>query len=425
MLKCPKCGYANSERAERCAGCEGSFRHGAPANLADDSTALIGRIVNGKYQVLSILGEGGMGVVYKVRHLILQNKNIFALKILHPKFTEQTTFHTRFLREVEMAMGLTHANIIQLRDFGTIEKNLLFYTMDFFGGPSLKALIRRHKRLPPQRVIDISRQILRALNEAHKAKIIHRDLKPDNVLIGAAEDGSDRVRILDFGIAKMLAEDVEAAGSDLTQGAVLGTPKYMSPEQTEADRVDCRSDLYSLGCIIYEMLTGRPPFHKGGMRTILMSHLTTPPPRLAQACPGLQVPAYLESLVYHLLEKDREVRPSSAEKVFEMLTGEGRTAIAPRTVARKRGKLAKVVLPSAAVVALIAGGLYLQPRYLGKSTTASAEARGQAHEDAGTPAGSHARPAGKLSCGVCGSTYLEGEKVGGMCHGEPLLQVSE
>jgi serine/threonine-protein kinase len=366
-----------------------------------------------------------MGVVYKVRHLLLQNNNIFALKILHPKFTEQSTFQARFLREVEMAMGLTHANIVQLRDFGTMEKNLLFYTMDFFAGPSLKGLIRKHKRLPPERVVDIACQILRALAEAHKAKIIHRDLKPDNILIGTADDGSDCVRILDFGIAKMLAEGVEAAGSDLTQGAVLGTPKYMSPEQTEADRVDGRSDLYSLGCIVYEMLTGQPPFHKGGMRTILMAHLTAQPPPLAQACPELQAPAHLESLVYHLLEKDREVRPASAEKVLEMLATEGRTAIAPRTVVRKRGKLAKVVVSSAAAVTVVAAGLYLQSHYLGNSAAARTTSEAPTHEHASTRPGADAGPASRLSCAVCGSTYLDGEKIGGMCHGEPLRGVGE
>jgi serine/threonine protein kinase len=424
MLICPKCHHPNDTKADRCGGCSAPFDQSAPKNLAEDPTQLIGRIVNGKYEVLSILGEGGMGVVYKVRHLILQNKNTFALKILHPKLCAQPNFHDRFLREVEIAMELTHENIIQIRDFGMTEQNLLFYTMDFFPGESLKRIIERENPVPPQRIVGITRQILLALGEAHKSGIIHRDLKPDNLLIERTHDGTDRVRILDFGIAKILVGDGEAEEKNLTQDGVIGTPKYMSPEQASGDGIDGRSDLYALGCIVYEMLTGRVPFDGKSARSTLMSHLTAPPPPLKEVCSRTDVPPHLENLTFRLLAKDREARPASAEEVLALLTGQRPAVAAPAKLSARARPSRTVWIGAAALLALASAGagFLLLPSPRGGTSSAEAASRTET-----LPASTPDSPvaAKRLRCGVCGVTYTRGQKVGDMCHGEPLVELTE
>ncbi|MBI4605522.1 MAG: serine/threonine protein kinase [Planctomycetes bacterium] len=393
---------------------------GAPPDLTEDTRQLIGRIVNGKYQVLSILGEGGMGVVYKVRHLILQNKSTFALKILHPTLCAQPDFRARFLREVEIAMELTHENVVQIRDFGVTEQGLLFYTMDFFAGESLKAVIEREAPLSPERIVRIVAPVLAALGEAHKAGIVHRDLKPDNVLIERVDDRTDRVRILDFGIAKLLEGGSEDERPDLTQGGVIGTPRYMSPEQAGSCPIDGRSDLYSLGCMLFEMLTGRVPFSGKTARGLLMAHLTAPPPRLAEARPGLEVPEHLEGLVYRLLEKEREARPATAEAVLEILGGRPAAPAAPAQVPR-RGRSRTALAAGAAVLAVLLGGaaLTLLPTRPGATLGPGAPEHAPPRPSEKGP------PSRGLRCGVCGAIYAQGEKLGDMCHGEPLLEAGE
>ncbi len=405
LRACDASGQLNSSGAALCSAC--SKATGVPQTPTlpfEDPRQLLGRIVNGKYEVLSILGEGGMGVVYKVRHLILQHKNTFALKILHPRLCAQVDFQTRFLREVEIAMELTHENIIQIRDFGLTEQNLLFYTMDFFSGESLKSLLERERVIAPTRVIRIAKQILLALSEAHKSGIIHRDLKPDNVLIERIDEQNDSVRILDFGIAKVLVGDSEMEEKSLTQGSVIGTPRYMSPEQASGESIDARSDLYAFGCMLYEMLTGHPPFTGLTSRSILVAHLTVPPPPFEKLKTGLNIPLALEKLVFFLLSKSQENRPDSAEAVIDLL--EGRKVSTPRAVETKptQQKKPRWFLPAGALAfTLLAFGIFTWP---------TSRRHGQAE----------ATTECKLRCNVCGAVYLKGAKVGGMCHGEPLLE---
>ena len=429
---CTKCGRLNDGEADVCAGCSEALDvpKSPPATL-EHASQLLGRIVNGKYEVLSILGEGGMGVVYKVRHLILQNKNTFALKILHPRLCAQADFQSRFLREVEIAMELTHENIIQIRDFGLTEQNLLFYTMDFFAGESLKSVLDRDKVVQPDRVIRVAKQILQALAEAHKSGIIHRDLKPDNLLVEKVDNDIDSVRILDFGIAKVLVGDTETEEKNLTQGNVIGTPKYMSPEQASGERVDGRSDLYSLGCILYEMLTGRPPFSGKTARSILVAHLTVPPQPFEKMRTGLHVPPALEALVFKLLAKSPDERPASAEAVMDLITGKKSEPVASTEMApAPHAQRAKWLVP-AAVCALL---LFLA---LGFSVVSLLHRTGQAEASGGSGSsgasggwsrptsspGSGHGPERKLRCNICGALYTKGAKVGDMCHGEPLIEV--
>jgi len=431
MPACSKCGASNTEGAATCASCSEPMDDPGPKDRAGDPGDLLGRVVNGKYEVLEVLGEGGMGVVYKVRHLILQNKNFFALKILRPRYSTLSNFHQRFLREVEIAMDLTHENIIQIRDFGVTEQNLLFYTMDYFPGRSLKKVIESEGALRPERAVGIARQILLALVEAHKIGVVHRDLKPDNVLIEAAPGRGDRVRILDFGIAKVMEAEGENDERNLTRGAVIGTPKYMSPEQAAGEKIDGRSDLYSLGVILYEILSGRVPFSGGTARSILLSHLTVNPRSFKDVRPDIKIPHRLEDIVHRLLEKEREARPATAAQVLSLLDGvsagkRSLRAAGPGRIAA-RGLVAVFLgVVAAAAWIQIPGAREAFERLTvhALETGGSAPAPAPTEPSIGVREETPSRPArprsGKLRCGVCGVVYAYGEKVGDMCHGEPL-----
>ena len=316
MIICRKCQRQNRDDANACEQCAGSLDFTDTLGLSTKPDELVGKILNGKYKVLAVLGEGGMGVVYKVRHLILETRNLFALKILHPRFSNDPRFKKRFMREVEVAMKLTHENIVQLREFGHTEDGLLFFTMDYFDGATLTELISKEGSLSPRRIIGVTKDVLRALVEAHRSGIVHRDLKPDNILVSSGNDG-DAVRILDFGIAKVI--EGSARGATLTQGGVIGTPKYMSPEQASGEGLDGRSDLYSLGVVLYEIVTGKVPFSKGTARSILLAHMTKPPPPFKEIRPSVKVPAHLEAFIFRLLAKDPGQRPASAAECLALL----------------------------------------------------------------------------------------------------------
>jgi serine/threonine protein kinase len=451
MPLCSKCGYDNLERSASCAICDSDLTStgSSPAKGDSDVTdarSLIGKVLNGKYKVLSLLGEGGMGVVYKVQHLILQNKNIFALKILRSRFSTDDEFQTRFMREVEVTMELTHENIIQIRDFGMTETGLLFFTMDYFPGRSLKSIIEENGILPTSRVVSILRQVALALREAHRAMVIHRDLKPDNILVEVLENGRERVRVLDFGIAKILENDDTAGG--LTQGNLLGTPKYMAPEQVSGERTDTRADLYALGIIVYEMLVGRVPFATGTTRTMLMNHITATPPPFSVIRPDLEVPLALENLVFALLEKEPDARPADADAILEVLRTDATVRQTPPVGLIRRRKRARLAV---AAVVIFAAGLtlehfipwrqFLLPKVAAeqaptkvpltlpsepvktfvKPDSKSASPRTAAVKKAvQAPSGASDATPVKLRCDVCGGEFRRGEKVSGMCHGLPL-----
>ena len=452
MPFCPKCGYDNLDRSASCTICDATLTAtdttsdagGGGATAARD---LIGKVLNGKYKVLSLLGEGGMGIVYKVQHLILQNKNIFALKILRSRLSADDEFQSRFMREVEVTMELTHENIIQVRDFGMTESGLLFFTMDYFPGRSLKSIIEENGVLPTSRVVNILRQVALALREAHNASVIHRDLKPDNILVEVLENGRERVRVLDFGIAKILEKDDTADG--LTQGNLIGTPKYMAPEQASGDKIDTRADLYALGIIVYEMLVGRVPFATGTTRSILMNHITAPPPPFSVVRPDLEIPLALDKLVFSLLSKEPSGRPADADAILSVLQTDATVRQTPPPGLARRRKYGRWAL---AAVVLLTVGLSLEHfvpwRQLllrdaeaerAPATSLPAVAAEPAKEfvkperrtappksQPETPTGeSSEQPASSssLRCEVCGGGFSKGEKVGGMCHGLPLSVV--
>lgn len=286
---------------------------------------MIGRMLSGRYEIISLLGQGGMGAVYKARQPAV--KRMIALKVLLKEFAENDTVVKRFHQEALAASRLTHPNTIKVFDFGQTEDGILYMAMELLRGESLAHALSRGGPMAPKRVVHIMRQCCKSLSEAHKAGIIHRDLKPDNIFLVEIEGERDFAKVLDFGVAKL--KEYEGKEGTLTQaGMIFGTPKYMSPEQARSANLDARSDVYALGVIMYEMLMGKPPFTADNPLSILISHVNEQPRRFAQFNPGLQIPTALEAVVFKALAKDREQRHPSVdhmlaefEAVDELLMG--------------------------------------------------------------------------------------------------------
>lgn len=271
-----------------------------------------GTVINQKYKIVEILGKGGLGVVYKVEHLLLSNKKFFALKVLRPQLSQQAMFRKRFIREVEVAMEFAHEHAVQIRDFGETQQGSQYFTMDFSPGVPLRKIITTESPIPEARALKLARQVLSALQNAHAKGIVHRDLKPENILV-ENRFGKDHALVLDFGIAKILTPN---ENSNLTGQAVIGTPLYMSPEQACAEEVDKRTDIYALGVILYEMVTGKAPF-KGNAMQIITAHLYQVPPTPSEIRTDIQPP--LEKLILKAMAKKRADRFGSAEEFIQAI----------------------------------------------------------------------------------------------------------
>ena len=261
-------------------------------------------LVDGRYRLLSRLGTGGMAEVYLAEDQQLGRK--IALKLLHRRFAEDPDFVERFRREARAAAGLQHPNVVSVYDRGTYD-DTYYIAMEYLPGRSLKQLIRDEAPLDPLRAIDIAIQILKAARFAHAHGIIHRDLKPHNVIV----DDSGHAKVTDFGIAR-------AGASDMTEtGSIMGTAQYLSPEQAQGHAVNVQSDLYSVGVILYEMLTGRVPFDAESPVTIALKHVSEAPPPPSSINPN--VPPELEQTVLWVLNKDPADRPVDADQLITVL----------------------------------------------------------------------------------------------------------
>jgi eukaryotic-like serine/threonine-protein kinase len=259
----------------------------------------VGQVV-GNYAVTEKLGEGGMGIVYLVEHPVIGRKA--ALKAVHPHFARNPMVVSRFVTEAKAVNQIGHEHIVDITDFGTTPSGDFYFIMEYLGGDSLAGALNRQAPFSPERALRIALQLADALEASHAHGVIHRDLKPDNIVL--VEHGTDRdfVKVLDFGLAKLVGPD--QAGMRNTQtGSVVGTPYYMSPEQCEGNReIDRRADIYSLGVVLFEMLTGKLPFGGKGYGEVLLKHMTVPAPAARSVVPSLS-PA-LDAILYRALAKD-------------------------------------------------------------------------------------------------------------------------
>ncbi len=270
---------------------------------------LIGNEVDDKYRITGLLGFGGMGAVYEAVQSPMDR--LVALKLIP---TYDPTAAARFEREAYTVSKLAHPNTVTVFDFGQTDDGHLYLSMEHLQGTTLTELIRNEGPLEAKRVVHIAQQVCRSLGEAHRQGIIHRDVKPDNIFLIEVDGDPDYVKVLDFGIAKAVHGEDDV--SLTAEGRIIGTPRYMSPEQILAKSVDHRSDLYSLGCIIFEMVCGTPPFDQQSTAALMMNHAQKAPPTFSERLDPDQlgrIPAGLESLVRRIMAKNPESRPQTTD----------------------------------------------------------------------------------------------------------------
>src|SRR5260221_1575406 len=279
----------------------------------DGSDPLLGTVLAGRYRVERLLGQGGMGRVYLAEHVLM--RKAVALKVLHPEMTRIDEVVARFEREAVAAARIDHPSVATAMDFGRLEDGSLYFVLEYVDGRSLRSLLDVSP-LGVDRALAIARQIASALDAAHDVGIVHRDLKPDNVMLVEQPDGTDRVKVLDFGIAKVTGwSDAAEPGRLLTRiGAVMGTAGYLPPEQAVGQEVNHLADLYAFGAMLYEMLTAQLPFHAEEITEILAKQLTEKPAPLPES-----VPEELRALVLKLLERAPSERVQSAHALVDEL----------------------------------------------------------------------------------------------------------
>lgn len=328
----------------------------------------------GSYELVRLLGEGAMGRVWEARHRKLDRQ--VAIKMLRTEQANDATLVQRFFQEARTVNRISHPHIVEIHDF--IEdvddegRPRAYFVMECLAGKTLADILTEGP-LPLSRIVRITQQLTRALAAAHDVGVIHRDLKPENVFICRGPDGRDFVKVLDFGVAKLMRPDPEVRVGQTMEGAIIGTPRYMSPEQAASLEVDLRTDVYGVGCILYELLTGRPPFQGDAFAPLVARILTQLPEALGpESAGGEALPPSLSALVFQCLEKDPLQRPSSMNEVARRLALAERELhdVAARTSRQRVGT---------AVIAVLAVGLVAVAFGLRSELAAAAPPLNEAH----------------------------------------------
>jgi serine/threonine protein kinase len=308
MKTCPRCGREFQDTTTLCPA-DGTV-------LEKSGDELVGQVLNDRYRIDERISEGGMGTVYRATHVLMDKR--VAIKVLHPSLAADDKIVARFSREARAASRISHPHALNVTDFGESEAGVVFLVMEYLDGKTLKEVIQADGPMPLPRVVEIINQVAGALDSAHKEGVVHRDLKSDNIMLIEAPNGSDWAKVLDFGIAK-IKEPVGGTDPALTApNLIIGTPQYMSPEQcSQASEIDSRSDIYSLGIIIYEMLTGHVPFTGDSPTAIMMKQLQEPPPSVMEERDDL--PPQVGMVITSALAKRPEDRFQSAGELSEAL----------------------------------------------------------------------------------------------------------
>lgn len=380
-LRCPACEQIFSSDTRFCPY-DGDRLVEAP-EWNPEADPLIGKTIDSRYKVLSVLGEGATGKLYKVQHAALSR--LFALKVLRREVARDADMVERFLREAQAAAAIGHPNIISVSDFGSIaldgagKAELPYFVMEYLPGASLAALLRKEKALSPARVGPLFLQAASALAAAHAAGVIHRDLKPANIFVSKSGD-REFVKILDFGVAK-----IEGTGRLTKVGMVTGTPDYMPPERVLGQPIDQRADIYSLGAIMYQCFTGRAPFEAEIYAEVLKKHVSEAPQPIEQAVKEPKALGAFGPIVMRCLAKspkDRFATASELAAALEVALAPLQVAVAKRRAERKdkpggsssmRG-LVSGALGAVAVLAIAGLAAWLLQRSLSQPETAPAPA---------------------------------------------------
>jgi eukaryotic-like serine/threonine-protein kinase len=355
-ITCPRCSSAIPAEARYCPACGYATARLTP-----------GQTLDGKYEILEKIGEGGMGEVYKARHVHLDEIRI--IKVTKPDALGEGPDPRRFQEEARMATLVRHPNVAALYDFSRLPDGSFYMVWEYIAGVTLEEWMLRHGPIPAAQALDIARQVLSGLSEIHAQGIVHRDLSPDNILVREDREGRLLAKIIDLGIAKRVtAETLSMTGT----GLFVGKLKYCSPEQAGAlpagQVVDGRSDLYSFGVVLYEMLAGKPPFESQTPEGYLGQHLNSPPPPLDKARLPARTGSALGAIVLRALEKNRDHRFSSAREFAAALervdpaATESLLPTAPAAAKAGGSRALSIVLVSVLAAAAIAAGLYILKR---------------------------------------------------------------
>ena len=319
ILHCTACGERLTPDARFCPRCGAASTAGADA--------LVGKIIAERYLLTEKIGQGASGTIYRAEHTTLHRK--LAVKILHHQLSRDEAAVERFRREATTVGQIDNDHILQVSDFGRTEDQRLFFAMELLEGEALDVTLTREQRMSPDRVAKILLQICDALGEAHGLGYVHRDLRPRNVFLAVRRGERDFVKLLDFGLAKLIRPDAEMRQTAL--GMAFGDPRYMSPEQARGDVIDPRSDVYSLGVVAFEMLTGAAPYAGNGPFEVLQKVLDGAIPRVRDTRPDC--PAWLDAIVYKAMQKRAEQRYATLPQLVQDLRTEAAPPVAATSVA--------------------------------------------------------------------------------------------